>query len=108
MSSSQSNYALLFALYNDTMLSTEISTLDHLPEASVLTLDCVTWEDYEHVLECLQERPGGRVTYDCGRLDIVTTSREHEESKELILRRVQTVCEELHMELQSYGGEPGN
>jgi len=87
------------------MLRTKITdAVDHLPEASVLTLDRVTWEDYEHLLECLQERPSLRVTYDCGRLDIVTTSREHEEWKELILRLVQILCEELRTELQAYGG----
>jgi Uma2 family endonuclease len=70
----------------------------------VLTLDRITWEDYEHVLECLQKRPGLRVTSDSGRLDNVTTSRENEEWKELILRLVQILCEELRTELQSYGG----
>ena len=78
--------------------------VDHLPEASVLTLDRITWKDYEHVLEDMQERSGVRVTYDSGRLGIVTTSREHEEWRELILRLVQILCEELRTQLQSYGG----
>jgi Uma2 family endonuclease len=87
------------------MLSTEITdAVDHLPEASVLNLARITWEDYEHVFECLQERPAVRATYDSGPLDIVTTSREHEEWKELILRLVQILCEELRTDLQCYGG----
>ena len=81
-----------------------ISTVDHLPEASVLTMDGVTWEVYEQILEDLQESLGVRITYDRGRLEIVTTSTVHEVWKEFILLVVYVLCEELQLNLHSCGG----
>ena len=78
--------------------------VDHLPEAAVLVLDGISWDDYELLLEDFEERPGVRVTYNQGRLEIVTTSSEHEQWKEFVLRLVQVLCEELGLNLQSYGG----
>ena len=78
--------------------------VDHLPEAAVLVLDDVGWEDYEALLEDLEDRPGIRVTYNRGRLEIVTTSSEHENWKEFIIRLVHVLCEELNVSLESYGG----
>jgi Uma2 family endonuclease len=78
--------------------------VDHLPEAAVLVLDGISWDDYELLLEDFEDRPSVRVTYNQGRLEIVTTSSEHEDWKEFILRLVQVLCEELGLNLQSYGG----
>jgi len=78
--------------------------VDHLPDAAVLLLDGIGWDDYEQVLEDLGDRPGIRVTYDRGKLEIVTTSSEHEAWKEFILCLVFVLCEELNLNLQSYGG----
>jgi len=52
--------------------------LDHMPEAAVLVVDGVDWDEYERLLEDFAERPGLRFTYDRGRLEIVTTSSVHE------------------------------
>jgi len=78
--------------------------VDHLPEAAVLTIDAFSWDDYEQLLEEMEDHSGVRITYDRGKLEIVTTSREHEEWKEFILRLVHILCEELNLDLQSYGG----
>jgi Uma2 family endonuclease len=78
--------------------------VDHLPEAAVLILDGISWDDYEQLLEDFQDRPGVRITYNQGRLEIVTTSSEHEQYKDFVLRLVQVLCEESDLELQSYGG----
>jgi Uma2 family endonuclease len=78
--------------------------VDHLPDAAVLVLDGITWDDYEQALSDLEDRPGVQVTYKQGRLEIVTTSSEHEQWKEFVLRLVQILCEELGLNLQSYGG----
>jgi len=42
------------------------------------------WEQYEKFLEAVGERPGIRITYDRGNLEIMTTSPEHEKAKSLI------------------------
>jgi Uma2 family endonuclease len=78
--------------------------VDHLPEAAVLVLDDITWEEYEQISEQLQERPNIRLTFDQGRLEIVTTSRVHEFWKETVLRLVHSLCEELNRDMESYGG----
>ena len=77
--------------------------VEHLPPASVLVLDQITWPSYEKLLECFEHRPGLRVTYDHGRLELVTTSSEHEHWKEFILRLVHVLCEDFDLDLQTYG-----
>jgi len=78
--------------------------VDHLPEAAVLVLDGITWEEYEQVLEDLDEHPGVRVTYDQGRLEIVTTSAAHEKRKDFILRLVHVLSEKLQVGIEALGG----
>jgi len=77
--------------------------VDHLPEAAVLMLDGVSWEEYEQLLDDLEDRRGVRVTYDCGRLEIVTTSPQHEWRKDFILLLVWCLCDELKLPMQSFG-----
>ncbi len=76
----------------------------HMPAASALALDGVDWDEYQAVLEELESRPGVRVTYDRGRLDIVTTSAGHERWKEFVQNVVRAVCQELGVDMESYGG----
>ncbi|MBI4471996.1 MAG: Uma2 family endonuclease, partial [Acidobacteria bacterium] len=86
-------------------LKTELmDAVDHLPSASVLVLDDVSWEEYEEILVHLESRPSIRTTYDQGRLEIVTTSPVHEKWKEFILGLVRVVCQELNIAAESYGG----
>jgi Uma2 family endonuclease len=81
-----------------------MEAVEHLPPASVLVLDDVAWDDYELLLEALLERPGVRVTYDRGRLEIVTTSPGHERWKEFVLSLLRVLCQETNVNLESYGG----
>jgi Uma2 family endonuclease len=93
-------------MYNDSMLllpSEVRDAVDHLPPAAVLTLDGISWEDYETLSDSLGDRPGVRLTYDQGRLDIVTTSLSHEKWKEMLLLLVTTLCEELKIKMESAG-----
>jgi Uma2 family endonuclease len=93
--------------YNDGMrsLKTDVTgAVEHLPQGSVLTLEQVPWEAYEEVLEKLQEWPGLRTTYDAGRLDVVTTSQEHERRKEFISLLVWTLADALNIEVEAVGG----
>ena len=52
--------------------------VDHLPEGATLVLQDVPWEDYEQLLEDLADRPRVRVSYDQGRLEIMSPLRKHE------------------------------
>jgi Uma2 family endonuclease len=58
--------------------SNYVPLLDAMPSGAALTLQNVDWEEYEDLLRELDERPGIRLTYDRGRLEIMTLSPEHE------------------------------
>ena len=52
--------------------------IEELPEDSTLIFHGVPWEDYEGLLEAVGETKRFRISYDSGRLQIMTTSAEHE------------------------------
>jgi Uma2 family endonuclease len=80
-----------------------IAAVERLPEEAMLVLQEVCWEEYERLLEELWDRPGVRVTYDHGRLEIMSPSRRHEKYKSLVERMVFISAEELRMKLESSG-----
>lgn len=85
-------------------LKTDIrQAVEHLPPAAVLVLDGVTWEEYEEILDLFEDPPGIRITYDSGRLEIVTTSGAHEKPKDFILCMVRILSEELKLDVESIG-----
>ena len=79
------------------------AAIDHLPEGAILALQDVTWDEYECVREELVDRPGVRVTYDRGRLEIMTPSRKHEAYKEFLARVVYALGEHLGLNIESCG-----
>jgi Uma2 family endonuclease len=80
-----------------------LEAIEHLPDGALLVIPQSSWEEYERLLEDLVGRPGVRVTYDRGRLEIMSPSPEHEEYKELILRIVHVASEELGVPLETRG-----
>lgn len=80
-----------------------MEAIEHLPDGAVLVIPQSTWEEYERLLDDLAGWPGMRVTYDRGRLEIMSPSPEHEEYKEFILRIVHMVCDELGLPLEARG-----
>lgn len=77
--------------------------IEHLPEGAALVFRDVTWEQYERLLEDLVDRPGLRVTYDEGTLEIMSPLPEHEEYKDFILRVAQVLSEVLGLALETRG-----
>jgi Uma2 family endonuclease len=55
-----------------------LNAVDHLPIGASLVMHGVSWEDYEHLLTELEERPHFRVSFDRGRLEIMSPSARHE------------------------------
>ena len=80
-----------------------LDATEHLPGGATLVVSQVAWDDYERVLEGLAERPRLRVSYDCGRLEIVSPSREHETTERLIEDLVLLYCQTFHVELEKFG-----
>jgi Uma2 family endonuclease len=60
------------------------------------------WQTYQGILKALGERPV-RVTYDRGRLELMTLSHGHERCSKLLGRFVEALTEELDLPIQSGG-----
>ncbi len=80
-----------------------LDAIEHLPGDAVLIFSNVSWEDYENILEDLQDRPGLRIAYDEGTLEIMTVSSEHEDYADFILRLAGALSEELDIKLETRG-----
>ena len=66
-----------------------------------VVLPNVTWHGYQKVLQALPETRAARLTYDCGVLEISTSSEEHERASELIGLFIRIVVVELGLRLKS-------
>lgn len=88
-------------------MSTQIvdymDAIEHLPAGATLRLSSVSWEEYEALLADLVLWPGMRVTYDNGKVEIMSPSREHEMYKEFVLRLAQTISDESGIILETSG-----
>jgi Uma2 family endonuclease len=73
-----------------------------VPEQRVL-LRGIGWEGYETILKLVGDQPAVRLTYDRGDLELMAPSIDHEESKGLFGRMVETVTEELRIPCRAAG-----
>jgi Uma2 family endonuclease len=67
-----------------------------------ITLWNVSWEEYSQLLELFEHRPGWRLSYDKGVLEIMSPSSRHEGDADMLGRFVAVITEEL--ELPAKGG----
>lgn len=67
-------------------------------------LDAVSWDDYSQFLRMFEDRPGHRLTYDGGTLEIMSPRLEHDDSGRFLGRLVAVLTEELELPLKSGGG----
>src|SRR5205823_197003 len=72
-------------------------------ETQRLVLDNICWREYMTIGEALRDRPGLRLTYDHGRLEIMTTSRRHEVFKKRSSRLLDILAEECNLNIDSAG-----
>jgi Uma2 family endonuclease len=72
-------------------------------QTSGVLLKNISWQTYESLVNELAEQPGIRLNYDRGTLEIMTPSDPHEGNKEILGRFVETVTEELNVEIRSLG-----
>lgn len=77
--------------------------LDHLPAGATLVVQDVSWDEYEQLLNELADRPGVRVTYDEGKLEIVSPLPEHEKCKCFLERLIDTLADELDVDVEAFG-----
>lgn len=79
------------------------AVLDALPRGSAIQLHNVSWDEYETLLEELDERPYLRLTYDRGYLHIMTISAEHDGFTRLFGYLMLVLAEELRFKYLSRG-----
>ncbi len=80
-----------------------VEAIAHLPTGSVLLLEDITWENYERLLAELGDDSRVRVTYDNGRLEIMSPSDKHEYLKSLLGHLMGVLTEELDLKYISIG-----
>jgi Uma2 family endonuclease len=72
------------------------------PPDEIINLSGISWQTYETLLEELSDRRL-RLTYNRGTLEIISPSPEHELSKEVLGRFVETLAEELAVQIYPLG-----
>jgi Uma2 family endonuclease len=98
----------------------ENTTLQVAPMAGQsLLLEGVDWQTYSRLLKVFSERPRIRLTYDRGRLEIMSPLLRHDNDSRFLFRLVEALTEELELplltggattlrrRLQQRGAEPG-
>jgi len=80
-----------------------LEIIERLPAGALLRLQNVSWDDYEFLLTQMEEYPGHRVTYDGGRLEIMSPNREHEIYKKFIDLMVRVLAQELSLDIEESG-----
>jgi Uma2 family endonuclease len=73
-----------------------------LPAEQRLVLSCVGWATYQGLLREFEGRHM-RLTYDRGKLEIMTVSAKHERGKKLIARLLEALSEELDIPIVGFG-----
>lgn len=86
-----------------TQTTNYLDIIERLPAGAKLELPNVDWDEYEQLLSQMEMFPGHRLSYDCGRLIIVSPKREHEFFKLFIGKMSQVIAEELGLEVEAMG-----
>jgi Uma2 family endonuclease len=68
-----------------------------------IVLEDVDWRTYSSLLRVFEERPGWRLTYDQGALEIMSPRLEHDDDAYFLGRLVCAMTEELRLPLHSAG-----
>ena len=80
-----------------------MEAIAHLPAGATLRLPSVSWEEYETLLSDLSDWPGMRVSYDEGKVEIMSPSPEHKDYKEFVYSLARVISEESNITLETRG-----
>jgi Uma2 family endonuclease len=81
-----------------------MDAIEHLPEGATLIIQQFSWNDYESLLEDLRDRPHLRISYDQGKLEVMSPLPEHEEYGRFIDDLVRAFAYAHRLKVQKYGG----
>ena len=79
-----------------------VATRSRNSRSQAISLDAVSWSQYERIGRLFQDRPL-RITYDNGRLEIMTTSATHERHSRKIALLILVLVEELGLQMAGFG-----
>lgn len=77
--------------------------IERLPEGATLILQHVGWDEYEQLLDQLTDRPDLRLSYDRGRLEVMTPLAEHEAYARFIDDVVRAIADDRRLLLEKRG-----
>jgi Uma2 family endonuclease len=86
-----------------TQTTNYLDIIERLPAGAKLDLFDIDWEEYEQLLSQMGDFPGHRLSYDRGRLVIVSPSAEHEDYKDFIYSLVRLISLETDVALETRG-----
>jgi Uma2 family endonuclease len=75
----------------------------NVPPGQHVLLTDLSWQEFEAVLEDLEEKRSSRIAYDRGALEIMTPLPEHEINKEIVSDLIKALLEELDIEFCPLG-----
>jgi Uma2 family endonuclease len=77
--------------------------IEHLPDGAMLRLEDISWDEYEQLLDQLAEWRGMRVSYDRGRVEIMSPSFQHEKFIAFISGVGRVLAEEMDLTVEAAG-----
>lgn len=89
------------------MIAQTVSYYDivtQLPADTVVTFHGVSWEDYEGLLDQVGEASGLRISFDDGRLTVMTLSTEHENYARFLEKLLTIISLRLRLNIRFFGG----
>ena len=86
-----------------TQTSNHYEVVSQMPEDAVVTFHGVSWEEYEQLLDQAGEASGLRISYDNGRLQVMTLSSEHENYVRFIEKLIAAISLRMHINIRSFG-----
>jgi Uma2 family endonuclease len=81
----------------------QLEVLAAWPPGSRIVMPDVPWEEYEHLLTQLPDNAQFRLSYDQGKLEIMTLSPRHEGFKVLFTHLIAVLTQELDWDWISFG-----
>jgi Uma2 family endonuclease len=82
---------------------TYLDAIAHLPAGGTLILTDVPWEEYEQLLSDVGDSCAARITYDQGRLEIMSPSSNHESFATVISALALIVAEDANLVFEDLG-----
>jgi Uma2 family endonuclease len=80
-----------------------LDAVERLAIGETLVLPGVTWDEYEQLLDELGDSYPVRVTFDRGRLEIMSPTLKHEYYKESISHVARAIADEMNCEIECLG-----